>query len=550
MLTDLHIKNFALIDEAHIRFKPGLNVMTGETGAGKTIILEAMNLLLGKRADPVLIGGDGDEALVEAAINSDGEELVLARFITGDGKNKCHLNGRLATLTMLTEKTERIVDFHGQHEHQALLKTATHLAYLDAFGLEPLLDSKRRYEDVYGRLKATELELDGLTTVERDRRGRVELTRFQIDEIERALLKPGQDKDLEKELLIMRSAEKLAHGLNDAFNSLQGSDEIAGAAAALDSAGKDLEKLAGVDDSLQPAAGRLRELAIEVNDLAREIGSKRAELIFDQARLEEAVSRLEMIKNLKKKYGMTVEEVLEFGTKAKRELEHIEKGDAKIAELKGHRGELEAEAQKLAEDLTSLRVKTSVALEKTVESELADLSLKGCRFKTSFADTLDLNATGRDQVAFLISPNVGTGLKPLAKVASGGEVSRIMLALKIAFIKADPVPVLIFDEIDSGIGGEIAANVGQKLKRLAASHQVICITHLPQIASFGDEHLFVDKKIKGGVSVTTVKVLDETGRVEELSRMLTGGEATAETSRRHAKELLGAARKKGRDETK
>lgn len=550
MLTDLHIKNFALIDEAHIRFKPGLNVMTGETGAGKTIILEAMNLLLGKRADPVLISGDGDEALVEAAINSDGEELVLARSITGDGKNKCYLNGRLATLTMLTEKTERLVDFHGQHEHQALLKTATHLAYLDAFGGDLLLDAKRRYEDVFSKLKATELELDDLTTVEQDRRGRVDLTRFQVDEIEHALLKPGEDEDLEKELLIMRSAEKLARGLNDALNSLQGSDETAGAAAALDSAGKDLEKLAGVDNSLQPAAGRLKELAIEADDVARELGSKSTELIFDQARLEEAASRLEMIKNLKKKYGTTIQEVLEFGAKSKRELEHIEEGDARISELKSRRDELEAEAQKLAEALTSLRVKTSAALEKTAESELNGLSLKGCRFKTSFTDTLDLTATGRDRVEFLISPNVGTGLKPLAKVASGGEVSRIMLALKIAFIKADPVPVLIFDEIDSGIGGEIAANVGQKLKTLAASHQVICITHLPQIASFGEAHLFVDKKIKGGVSVTTVKALDEAGRVEELSRMLTGGEATAETSKRHAKELLVAARRKGRDETK
>jgi len=550
MLTDLHIKNFALIDEAHIRFKPDLNVMTGETGAGKTIILEAMNLLLGKRADPVLIGGDGDEALVEAAINSDGEELVLARSITGDGKNKCYLNGRLATLTMLTEKTERLVDFHGQHEHQALLKTATHLAYLDAFGGDSLLDAKRRYEDIYGKLRTTEEQLDDLTTVEQDRRGRVELTRFQVDEIERALLKPGEDEDLEKELLIMRSAEKLARGLNDALNSLQGSDETAGATSALDSAGKDLEKLAGVDESLQPAAGRLRELAIEADDLTRELSSKRGELIFDQEHLEEAASRLEMIKNLKKKYGTTIEEVLDFGAKSKRELEHIEEGDARIAELKGRRDELEAEAQKLAEALTSLRVKTSAALEKTAESELNGLSLKGCRFKTSFTDTLDLTATGRDRAEFLISPNVGAGLKPLAKVASGGEVSRIMLALKIAFIKADPVPVLIFDEIDSGIGGEIAAKVGQKLKMLAAGHQVICITHLPQIASFGDAHLFVDKKIKGGVSVTTVKALDEAGRVEELSRMLTGGEETAETSRSHAKELLVAARKKGRDETK
>lgn len=542
MLTDLHIKNFALIDEAHIRFGPGLNIMTGETGAGKTIVLEAMNLLLGKRADPVLIGKAGDEALVEALIVADGQENVLARSVTTAGKNKCFINGQLANAGMLAEIADGLVDFHGQHDHQALLKVSTHLTYLDGFGGEDLLAVKEKYETDYAELMAVESELDAISAAERERLGQLDLMRFQVQEIERTAPEPGEDESLEKELLVLKSAETLAQAVSGAIGALNGIEDEAGGAGAIDTAARFLETVAGIDETLKKQGERLGDLAIEAGEIARELTSYRADIVFDPLRLEEAASRQDQIKTLKRKYGDTIEAVLEYKDKAKAELEKIENSEVKLEDLTKRRKDLEEALHSLGDSLTAGRRKASAVLEKTVEAELAGLNLKGCRFKVGFGETLDLTPTGKDRVEFLLSPNVGQGLKPLAKVASGGEVSRIMLALKIAFIGADPVPVLIFDEIDSGIGGETAAAVGAKLKQLSSRHQVICITHLPQIAAYGDAHLFVAKSVVDGATVSKIDSLDNEGRVNELSRMLTGGESTAETSKRHARELLSAAR--------
>jgi DNA repair protein RecN (Recombination protein N) len=544
MLTDLHIKNFALIDEAHIKFEPGLNIMTGETGAGKTIILEAMNLLLGKRADPVLIGGYGEEAMVEASLEEGKETTILARSVTASGKNKCYLNGHLANVAMVAERAGKLVDFHGQHEHQALLTVAAHVDYLDSFGGETIGDERRTFGAAFAEWKVVEDRLADVTTAERDRLSRLDLTRFQVDEIERAGLTPGEDEALERELILLKSAERLARGISAAQAALSGEEENPGATAALDAAAKELTALASVDERLAESAERLNSLSLEAADISGDLSSYQSDIVFDPARLNEAEGRLEMIKNLKRKYGDTIAAVLLFRDKAKQELELIEDSGAKLAELQARRQRLEGKLHEVAARLSDLRHQTAGVLEKTVEEELAGLNLAGCRFRVGFGDTLDLTATGRDRVEFLISPNVGQGLKPLAKIASGGEVSRIMLALKIAFIKADPVPVLVFDEIDSGIGGETAAAVGAKLKQLAGDHQVICITHLPQIAAYGDTHLFVSKKVEAGTTVSTVKTLDDAGRVEELSRMLTGGASTAESSRQHARELLQAARQR------
>lgn len=544
MLTDLHIKNFALIDEAHISFEPGLNIMTGETGAGKTIILEAMNLLLGKRADPILIGVYGDEALVEASLKDDGEDIVLARSVTASGKNKCYLNGHLANVAMVAQRAGTLVDFHGQHEHQALLQVAAHIDYLDGFGGQDLAGERRKYAVAYADLKDIEEQLAAVTTAERDRLSRLDLTRFQVDEIERAGLVPGEDEALEQELALLKSTERLTRGVSAALTALSGEDENPGGTAALDVASKELTDLAAIDDRLTAAAERLTGLSLEAGDVAADLAAYRSDIVFDPARLTEADGRLEMIKNMKRKYGDMLETVLEFRDKAKAELELIEDSGAKLEELQTRRTKLEVTLHELADRLSDLRHQVAVGLEKTVEDELTGLNLAGCRFKVGFGDTLDLTPAGRDRVEFLISPNIGQGLKPLTKIASGGEVSRIMLALKIAFIKADPVPVLVFDEIDSGIGGETAAAVGAKLKLLAGEHQVICITHLPQIAAYGDAHLYVAKEVSDGVTVSTVKALNESGRVEELSRMLTGGASTAATSRQHAQELLQAARKR------
>lgn len=542
MLNDLHIKNFALIDEAHIRFEPGLNIMTGETGAGKTIVLEAMNLLLGKRADPVLIGEAGDEALVEASISTGANEIVLARSVTGSGKNKCYVNGRLANVGMLAETADALVDFHGQHDHQALLKISTHLAYLDEFGGQELLDLRAAYEQSYRELKDIEAELAGISVAERDRLSRLDLMRWQVEEIDRADVQPGEDEALEKELLVLKSAEKLAVAVAVALEALQGADDAPGGAVALETAAKELSRVANIDETLREKSERLSELSIESGELARDLSVYRSNILFDPARLNEADSSLELIRNLKKKYGDTIEDVLAFRDKARDELAKLEDSSARINELTEKKKTMESSLHAQADKLSRIRQKTAGRLEKKAEQELASLNLKGCRFKVGFGDTLDLTATGKDRVEFLLSPNVGQGLKPLAKIASGGEVSRIMLALKIAFIEADPVPVLIFDEIDSGIGGETAAAVGAKLKLLSGGHQVICITHLPQIAAYGDAHLFVSKTVRSGTTVTTVTPLDETGRIEELSRMLIGGEATLETSKQHARELLSAAR--------
>ncbi len=544
MLTDLHIKNFALIDEAHIRFEPGLNIMTGETGAGKTIVLEAMNLLLGKRADPVLIGVYGEEAVVEASLTDKTGDMILARSVTTSGKNKCYLNGHLANVAMLAERAGAMIDFHGQHEHQALLQVAAHIDYLDGYGGDELTALRGKYDSAYAELRDIESQLDKVTSAERDRLGRLDLTRFQVDEIERAGLVPGEDAVLEQELILMRSSERLARGITAALAALSGEDDTPGGAAALDAAAKELSALASIDDRLAAAAGRLAGLSLETADAAGDLASYRSDIVFDPARLAEADGRLDMIKNLKRKYGDSIPAVLEFRDKAKQELELIEDSGAKLKSLGARLKELEKVLHDLAGHLSDLRHQAAVELEKTVEDELGDLNLPGCRFKVGFGDTLDLTPAGRDRVEFLISPNIGQGLKPLTKIASGGEVSRIMLALKIAFIKADPVPVLVFDEIDSGIGGETAAAVGAKLKLLAGAHQVICITHLPQIAAYGDAHLYVAKEVRDKITVSNVKTLDEASRVEELSRMLTGGASTAETSRQHARELLQAARQR------
>ncbi|MFA5867851.1 MAG: DNA repair protein RecN [Actinomycetota bacterium] len=544
MLTDLRIKNFALIDEAHIKFEAGLNIMTGETGAGKTIVLEAMNLLLGKRADPVLIGAAGDEAEVEALINVNGKETVLARSVTAAGKNKCFINRQLANVGMLAEIADGLVDFHGQHEHQALLKVSTHLNYLDGFGGEELLGVRANYEEAYAEFSGIEDELNAISAAERSRLSQLDLMRFQVEEIERTAPELGEDETLEKELLIQRSAGTLAKAVSGAIEALRGEDETAGGVDALNTAAREIQPVAQIEENLKNQAEKLESLAIEADEIARDLYGYRAGIQYDAARLNEAEARLEYIKILKKKYGDTIEAVLKYKDKAKAELEKIEDSSARMDELNARRRELEASLYALSEDMTAKRRQAAGVLEKRVEAELAELNLKGCRFKVGFGETLDLTPAGKDRIEFLLSPNVGQGLKPLAKVASGGEVSRIMLALKIAFIQADPVPILIFDEIDSGIGGETAAAVGAKLKQLSANHQVICITHLPQIAAYGGTHLFVSKSVRDGATYTSVKVLSEEGRVNELARMLTGGEATAETSKQHARELLTAARAK------
>lgn len=541
MLSELHIKNFALIDEVYLYFDKGLNILTGETGAGKTVIIEAMNLLLGKRADPVLIGSRDNEALVEASFSSGSSKLILSRLVSKEGKNKCYVNGKLATLAMLAETGGEMVDFHGQHEHQALLKVSTHLDYLDRFGGESFLEEKEQFVRGYQELKRLHEEMDELRVSERERISRIDLLKFQIDEIGKANLRAGEDEELERERLLLQNAEKLHQAIQTARQALireeMAESGAVGAAENVELASQSLSSIAHLDEALKKMAESLEGINYQLQELAGELRAYSDSVEFDPQRLDEVESRLSVISLFKKKYGDSIEEILRYKSQAEGDLSSLENSATRLKGLEKEEKKQREQLEKEAFSLSQKRKKLAKKLEEDVEKELKGLNLKHCHFRVHFDREEGLTPHGMDKVEFLISPNPGEPLKPLAKIASGGEVSRIMLALKIALIKADPVSILIFDEIDSGIGGKTAAEVGKKLVYLSSSHQIVCITHLPQIASFADRHFFVSKEIKRKASETKVMALDSPGKLEELSRMLSGV-GVSDITKKHAEELL------------
>lgn len=538
VLKELHIKNFALITELYLNFEEGLNILTGETGAGKTIILEAMNLLIGRRADPVLIGRSADEALVEASIRRSDKDLVMSRTVTRDGNNKCYVDGRLATVTMLAELMDELVDFHGQHEHQALLRPASHLRYLDEFGGGELTEARARYEEAYRSLRALQTALDDMTLNERDRMARIDLLAFQVDEIVKAALESGEDLDLERELLRLKNAERLHGAVSASHRALAGEDvDDRGAIDKLQAAADELGAVEEIDEPPAKIGDRLRELLFEAEEQSHALASYLESIEFNDGRLVEIEERLYEINTLKKKYGAKIEDVLAFREEAEEELGKLTAGDAEIDRLKEEIEAKRVQTIALANELSELRHRYAAKLEAAVETELSDVNLEDCRFGVLFAADPELKPHGKERIEFLIAPNKGEDPKPLIKIASGGEVSRIMLALKIALTKADPVPILIFDEIDSGIGGKTAAAVGRKLAWLSRNHQIVCITHLPQIAAFADRHLLVSKRATEQRVLTTVENLDGAKHREELARMLSGA-GISDLTRRHAAELI------------
>lgn len=538
MLKELHIKNFALIDELTLGFDRGLNILTGETGAGKTLVLEGMNLLIGKRADTMLIGRGDKEALVEAAVETTEGEHVLGRTVSVDGKNKCQIDGRLATVAMIAEMMDKVVDFHGQHEHQALLKPPNHIAYLDEFAGDRLALVKQGYKTLYERCLTLKKMLEDLKMSEEQRAAKIDLLRFQIDEVEKAELKEDEDQTLEKERLKVQNVERLKQALFEAKIALAGDDsEELGSLDGLRVAAESLKRLHGVDDQIAEVGEKLEETLFAAHEVNSQIKEYLEEIEFDSARLTEIEDRLHEIKTLKKKYGGSIEEALRYKDQAKDELDVLLASDTKIDQIERDLKQNEAEIADSGGKLSAIRRDSAAELETSVEKELKDTGLKDCGFTVICEQEEDYKVNGKDKVEFLISPNAGESPKPLAKIASGGEASRIMLALKIALTKADPVPILIFDEIDSGVGGKTAAKVGAKLSYLSRDHQVIAITHLPQIAAFADSHYQVSKAKKGERTLTFVKRLDKTGRLKELTRMLSGIDVS-DITRSHASELL------------
>ena len=570
MLHVLTITDYALIDHLELAFAPGLNVLTGETGAGKSIIVDAIGLLLGKRAEEGLIRAEASQARVqglfaltpaeadaardileEAGLPADDAgEVVVVREINHQGRNVCRVNGAIVPLRVLTALGERLVDIHGQGQQLPLLNVRTQLAILDRFaGLESLAAEA---SDAVGRLRAARQELAALRTDERELARRADLLRFQADEIAAARLQPGEDEKLEAERTVAANAERLQALAAQAYDALYEGDERAAAVDSLSAAAQAVAGLAQVDESASSLREDAESLVIQAQELARSLQSYRDGVDVDPGRLQEIEERLETVRQLKRKYGATIEEVLRFGEEAAAELDGIAHSGERAEALEAEEGELLALIGARAADLSLQRREASERLSAAVQTELADLAMESTTFHVavthqpaedgapvSWPDGVEglyaFDATGIDRVEFLLSPGPGEPLKPLAATASGGETSRLMLAVKGVLAADAGPPTLIFDEVDAGIGGRVGAVVGVKTWQLSADRQVLCVTHLPQIAAFADQHLRIAKGVAGGRTVTSAEELSSEGTVEELAHMLGGASLAA---RRHAQEML------------
>lgn len=549
MLTTLRIKNLALVSDLTLELQPGCNVITGETGAGKSVILGALNLVLGQRADRSLIRSGSDSCSVEAVLDvvklraplksfldenglepcEDGQ-LVLKRTFTSAGTNRQFVNGSATTLNTLAELGEWLVDMHGPHDHQSLLHPAKQLAILDAFGgLESL---RAQFGELVSQRARLEEQKSALIVDEKTYAQQLDLLRFQVQEIEAARLQPDEEEALTQEHNRASNAARLLQLSQAALDVLSESENSLLTQAGV--IGRTLQELHRVDAG---AAGlvELHEQGVSVlRDLQAELSRYADKVDVDPARLAELDERLNLIHTLKRKYGANLAEVIAFGAEAKQKLHALESRDAELARLNAALTKLDVELKKVGNKLTAERKKVIPQLAKAAAKQLADLGFKQSKFDVALTAS-EVSASGFDAVEFQFSPNVGEPLKPLRAIASSGEMARVMLALKTVLAAQDEIPVLVFDEVDANVGGETANAVGEKMKQIAAKRQVLCITHLPQVAAPADAHYVVTKQVKDGRTISEITLLDKKSRVTELARML-GGQSDA--ARKHAEALL------------
>ena len=547
VLSALRIENIAVIEQADLVFHPGFNVLTGETGAGKSIVIDAISAILGERAYRDMIRTGAAKASVQALFQQvpelpwfqeNGiayeEETLIQREIYLDGKNVCRVNGQLLPVSILRKLGLQLVNIHGQRDSQQLFDEGYHLSYLDAFsGNEPLLTD---YGEKFEAVAALRREIQRLTMDEGEKLRRTESLKFQIEEISTAHLKPREDEALEARRKLLQHAEKLSDGLDAAVAGLYGDEDSDGAAALLTQAERALAKLGGFDGALESLHARVADLMYQVQDVAEELRDRRADFAYSADELEEIESRLDVIHRLRRKYGACCRDILDYQDRAQKELDEIEFADDEIAHLKTKLGTAEEAAWEAARALRRARQAGAVRLQERVLEELRQLDMPRVQFQCSFTET-ELTASGADAVAFYMSANVGEALKPMNKVASGGELARIMLALKNVLAQQDRVDTLIFDEVDTGVSGRAAQKVAEKLHAVARNKQVLCVTHLPQIAALADTHLLIAKGEREGRTYTTVTELDREGRKLELARII-GGACITATTLKSAEEML------------
>ena len=550
MLSLLHIENIAVIEQADIGFAHGFNVLTGETGAGKSIVIDAISAILGERTYRDVIRTGSSKGFVSAVftgipnlswfeenqVEYDPDELMIQREIHLDGKNVCRVNGRPVTVAILRRLGQQLISIHGQHDSQQLFDEATHLGVLDLYAHDA--SALAAYDACYQKVLSIRREIEHLSMDESEKLRRTEMLRHQIQEIERAELQPGEDTELESRRKLLQNAEKLSDGLKESFEAINGDDSTDGAAALLTQAERALARIARYDDSIEALHAKAADLMYQVLDLAEEARDLRDSLAFSGDELEQLEDRLDVIHKLRRKYGATVEDILAFLESAREELDEIEFAGDRLEQLKADCKVAEKEAKKAALILREARMAAAGDLESRIRIELEQLDMPKVQFVCQFEET-ELSQDGMDSIRFLMSANIGEALKPLSKVASGGELARIMLAMKNVMAEQDSVPTLIFDEVDAGVSGRAAQKVAVKLRSVSANKQVLCVTHLPQIAAMADTHLLISKAARDGRTYTSVSPLDREGRVNEIARII-GGAVITETTRKSAEEMLHA----------
>ncbi len=547
MLSLLHIENIAVIEQSDISFDRGFNVLTGETGAGKSIVIDAISAILGERAYRDMIRTGAAKASVRGVFTDVPRldwfeqngveydpETVIQREIHLDGKNVCRVNGTLVTVSILRKLGIQLINIHGQHDSASLLDEANHLGFLDSFADNENL--REDYREKYNAVCQLRREIDRMSMDESEKLRRMETLRYQIEEISKAELEAGEDDALEERRKLLQNAEKLSNGMDAAVECLYGSDDTDGAATLLAQAERELARLARFTDAFAQYHDRVADLMYQVQDVAEEVRSARDDLSYSADELEQIESRLDVIHRLRRKYGVTCADILEYLEKAKKELDEIEFADDHVERLKIKLKKAEQTAFDAALALRKNRKDTAVMLSQRILTELAQLDMPRVQFSCEFTET-DLSADGADNVVFYMSANAGEALKSMSKVASGGELARIMLAMKNVLAEKDQVDTLIFDEVDTGVSGRAAQKVAEKLRSVAAHKQVLCVTHLPQLAALANTHLLIAKAERDGRTYTTVTPLDIEGRKRELARIISGANIT-ETTLKSAEEML------------
>ncbi len=523
MITTLHIKNIGIIDDLSIDLNQGLNVLTGETGAGKTLIIDSIGIISGGRFSKEMIRKGENTSYIEICMyepNSkeaiDGN-IIVSRQIWANGRNMCKINGRMVTVNELKDFMKRYIEIHGQNDNQTLLESKTHLMYLDSFIGDKIIEIKRKYYEKYQRFNEINIELKANYGDEKERERKLDLLRYQISEIEEANLTENEEEILEEKRKIMLNSEKISNNLNKADEAIQNSS-----IDSLSIAIRALEKIETIDKNYEKVSSNLKGIYYELQELARDISNYKEDIYFDEQERNKTEERLDLINSLKRKYGNTIKEILEYKKDIQEEIQHIENLEDYNNKLKSELEQIQNEMEEMSEQINKIRVKQAQKLSESINLELKDLEMKNAKINVKVEKQENFNKEGKDKVEFLISTNLGEDEKELIKIASGGEMSRIMLAIKKVLSDTDKTPVMIFDEIDTGISGNAANAVAEKLNLISKFHQVLCISHLPNIAAAADYNYFISKKVTNERTNTNVRLLQEKEVIEEIARISSG----------------------------